>query len=107
MLVKPTFEWGASAGYQHWWTDNLRSNINGGFNQHQIPGGAVASPSNVIGVAQSAAQNKLLKSFHANLIWNPVSSVDVGIEYMWGERTVVNNQHGNENVLISKFAFRF
>ena len=51
--------------------------------------------------------NKTLKTFHANLIWNPVSSVDVGIEYMWGERTMVNNGHGTENALISKFAFRF
>ena len=65
------------------------------------------SPSNVVGAAQSGAMNKTLKTFHANLIWNPVSSVDVGLEYMWGERTVVNNGHGTENVLISKFAFRF
>ena len=44
---------------------------------------------------------------HANVIWNPVSFVDVGLEYMWGQRRVVNNQTGTENVLISKFAFRF
>jgi hypothetical protein len=100
ILVRPTFEWGASMGYQHWWTANLRSNINGGFNQHQIPAA-------IVGAAQSGAMNKTLKTFHANLIWNPVSSMDVGIEYMWGERTVVNNNHGTENVLISKIAFRF
>jgi ABC-type branched-subunit amino acid transport system ATPase component len=46
-------------------------------------------------------------SAHANLIWNPVSFVDVGIEYMWGQRTVLNNMTATENVLISKFAFRF
>ena len=100
VLVKPTFEWGSEVGYQHWWADNLRSNINAGFNQHQIQAA-------VVGAAQAAAMNKTLKSFHANLIWNPVSMVDVGLEYMWGERTVVNNGHGTENVLISKFAFRF
>jgi len=26
---------------------------------------------------------------------------------VFGERTTVNNGHGNENVLISKFNFRF
>ena len=46
-------------------------------------------------------------TIHANLIWNPVSFVDVGLEYMWGQRTVLNNTTGSENVLISKFAFRF
>jgi Porin subfamily/DcaP outer membrane protein len=107
ILVKPTFEWGSELGYQHWWADNLRSNINAGINIHQIPGGAVASPSNLIGAAQSGALNKELLTFHTNLIWSPVSMVDVGIEYMWGQRTTVNNLHGTENALISKFAFRF
>ena len=46
-------------------------------------------------------------TMHANVIWNPVSFVDVGFEYMWGQRRVVNNQTGQMNVLISKFAFRF
>ena len=41
------------------------------------------------------------------MIWNPVSFVDVGLEYMWGQRRCVNNPTGTENVLISKFAFRF
>ena len=34
IIVKPTTEWGAELGYQHWWADNLRSNINAGFNAH-------------------------------------------------------------------------
>jgi len=44
---------------------------------------------------------------HANLIWNPVSFVDIGVEYLWGQRTVLNNQTATMNVLISKMAFRF
>jgi hypothetical protein len=100
ILVKTTTEWGTEIGYQHWWADNLRSNLNFGLNSHQIPAA-------VVGAAQAAAMNKTLKTAHANLIWNPVSSIDVGIEYMFGERTTVNNLHGTENVLISKLAFRF
>ena len=38
---------------------------------------------------------------------NPVSSVDIGIEYTWGQRTVLNNITGTQNTLISKFGFRF
>ena len=98
--AQTTSEFGAELGYQHWWLPNLRSNINGGINHHQIP-------SALIGAAQAGAQNKELWTGHANLIWNPVAFVDIGLEYMYGHRIVVNNQKGDENVLISKFAFRF
>ena len=30
IIVKPTTEWGGNVGYQHWWLDNLRSNVNFG-----------------------------------------------------------------------------
>jgi hypothetical protein len=109
---KPTQEMGAEIGYQHWWLDNLRSNINGGFNAHYgIPISLVnaTGPGTVAAASggQAAAIDKELISAHVNLIWNPVSFVDIGLEYTWGQRTVLNNQTATNNVLISKFAFRF
>jgi DcaP outer membrane protein len=108
---KPVSSMGAELGYQHWWTDNLRSNINGGFNaQYGIPISLVNSNGTTIAAntaGQAASLNKELISMHTNLIWNPVSFVDVGLEYMWGQRTTLGNQTATENVLISKFAFRF
>ncbi|HWD57506.1 MAG TPA: DcaP family trimeric outer membrane transporter [Stellaceae bacterium] len=101
ILFKPTQEMGAEIGYQHWWLDNLRSNINGGFNAHY------GIPIALVGPAQAGSINKELINAHVNLIWNPVSFVDVGLEYTWGQRTVLNNHTGTQNVLISKFAFRF
>jgi hypothetical protein len=103
---------GAEVGYQHWWLDNLRSNINAGWesqsgipiklvNANGTPGGAPATG------GQAATLNKEIFTAHTNLIYNPVSFVDIGVEYMWGQRTVLNNQHATENVLISKFQFRF
>ena len=92
---------GANAGYQHWWLDNLRSNINGGWHSQ------FGVPIKLVGAAQAAAINKEIFTAHANLIWNPVAFVDVGVEYTWGQRTVLNNSHATQNVLISKFAFRF
>jgi hypothetical protein len=92
---------GANAGYQHWWLDNLRSNINGGWHSQ------FGVPIKLVGATQAASINKEIFTAHANLIWNPVSFVDVGIEYMWGQRTVLNNNTAQENVLISKFKFRF
>ena len=98
--VEPTTEFGTEMGYQHWWLDNLRSNISGGILHHDIP-------VNLVGATQAASMNKELMTAHANVIWNPVSFVDVGFEYMWGKRRVVNNQTGTENVLINKYIFRF
>jgi len=103
---------GAEVGYQHWWTDNLRSNLNGGWqSQFGIPIKAVNANGTALGVAstggQAASINKEIFTAHANLIWNPVSFVDVGIEYMWGQRTVLNNVNASMNTLISSFKFRF
>jgi len=101
IIFKPTQELGAEVGYQHWWLDNLRSNINAGFNAHY------GIPIALVGQSQASAINKEIITSHANLIWNPVSSVDLGLEYVWGQRTVLNNGHATMNVLISKLAFRF
>src|SRR5581483_2124642 len=73
---------GAEIGYQHWWADNLRSNFSYGVNRQY---GFSAS---YIGTAQMAVANKELQTAHANLIWNPVSFVSIGIEWMWGRRTI-------------------
>jgi hypothetical protein len=107
-----TQEIGAEVGYQHWWLDNLRSNLNGGWQSHfGIPISLVNANGTAAGAASSGGQaasiNKEIFTAHANLIWNPVSFADVGIEYMWGQRTVLNNQHATQNVLISEFKFRF
>jgi len=103
---------GAEVGYQHWWLDNLRSNLNGGWqSMFGIPIKAVNANGTVAGAASTGGQaNALNKEFftaHANLIWNPVSFVDVGLEYMWGQRTTLNNTNASMNVLISEFKFRF
>jgi hypothetical protein len=98
VLIKPVTEIGGTVGYQHWWMDNLRSNISGGFE------GINLSPTFT---GQTSSLNTQLITAHANLIWNPVSFVDVGIEYFWGQRTAVTNQHATMNALIQEFKFRF
>ena len=109
---KPTQEMGAEFGYQHWWLDNLRSNFNAGFNAHYgIPIalvnatglGKIASASG----GQAVSLNKELLTAHVNLIWNPVSFVDIGIEYIWGQRTVLNNQTATLNALINRVRVTF
>ena len=64
-------------------------------------------PSNLIGPTQSVAINKRLITAHANLIWSPVAFIDWGVEYMYGQRTVVANLKGNEQALVGKFRVKF
>jgi hypothetical protein len=103
---------GAMVGYQHWWLDNLRSNFNGGWqSQNGLQIRLVNANGTLAGAASTGGQanslNKQIFSAHANLIWNPVSFVDVGVEYTWGQRTVLNNNHATQNALISEVKFRF
>jgi hypothetical protein len=99
VLVKPTRELGVQLGYTHFWSPNLRSSMTLGYNRHDIPFAVVPS--------QAGSANKELYTGHVNLVYSPVSFVDMGIEYMYGHRVVLSNASGNENVLIGKFAFKF
>jgi len=105
IAAKTTTEWGGEIGYQHWWNDELRSNVNFGINHHDIPAAT-------IGPAAVGGANHRLETLHVNLIWNPVAFVDVGIEYFWGNRQVVAVSPGappdvSMQGLISKVAVRF
>jgi len=98
--VVPSF--GGEVGYQHWWLPNLRSNFNLGYMHQDLRSQFAGVPAPGTGTF-----NKELVSAHANLLWNPVSFVTVGVEYMYGHRIVVNNLKGDENVLISKMEVSF
>jgi hypothetical protein len=100
ILVRPIFEIGGTVGYQHWWLPNLRSNVAYGYAQYDIP-------SQLIGPVESTVANKQLQTAHVNLIWSPVSFIDTGVEYLWGQREVVANIRGTEQVLIGKFRVKF
>jgi hypothetical protein len=97
---------GAEIGYQHWWSDNLRSTFSYGVNREYGLSAAY------LGTGITSA-NKELQSAHANLIWNPVSFVTIGIEYVWGERTVATAPIGTTansqqmQTLIGKFDVAF
>lgn len=75
--------WGGYAAYQHWWQDNLRSTVAGGYSRMKNIAADLG------GWATSNAEggpSNVLKSLHANIIWSPVAKVNVGLEYMWGYR---------------------
>ncbi len=87
--------WGGYAGYQHFWTDALRSSVAYGHSQ---------TDQNAL---MAAAAQKSADSVHANLIWSPIPSMDVGFEYIWGHRTVHNDAKGYMNRLQASATYRF
>ena len=77
-------------GYMHWWTPELRSNIDINITHQDIP--------SVI-TSGRAALNKELVMSHINLLWSPVAFVTTGIEYAWGHRVVTTNAKGDSHVM--------
>jgi hypothetical protein len=61
----------------HHWSDQLRTNAVFGIDRQNWKSGVPVSPS-------STSQVQQVESVHVNLIWSPVKSVNLGIEFMWG-----------------------
>ena len=94
----PSF--GARVGYAHWWTDNLRSNLDFSMNHQDVP-------SLLIQATGVGAVNKELTLTHINLIWSPAAFLDLGIEGAWGHREVVSNVKGDAYTVQTSMKFRF
>jgi porin-like protein len=100
ILFKTNFNYSANGGYQHWWLPNLRSTIAAGVAHQDMS-------SQLIGPTQAIAQNKEQWNTFVNLVWNPVAFITTGIQYMYGQRIVVANAKGQEQVLTAKFRVAF
>jgi hypothetical protein len=68
--------------FQHWWTDSLRSNAVFGYvdvdNRNVQPGDTL----------------ERTMYFAGNLVWSPVKQMDIGAEYLWGQRDNKNGAVG-------------
>ena len=80
--------WGVVAGYQHFWRDDLRSNVSGSYVEFENDGGFVNA-------ATFTSLNKHYITGHVNLIWSPVASVDTGVEFIYTDREIEDGQNGN------------
>ncbi len=110
VLINPTVSWGGAVAYAHWWMPNLRSNITFGIMEHDVSSraaGCNAFSAAALAGTGNCGLNKSVMTAHANIIWNPVPFVDVGLEYMYGHRVALSSLKGDENVLISKFGVKF
>jgi hypothetical protein len=107
---------GAHIDALHWWTDQLRTNLTFGMMHEDIDASLVlgtncistggSGPLNSCGGA-GATLNKELDLANINLIWSPVSFVDLGVEYTWGHRVSLVNMRGNAYVASGMLKVKF
>jgi len=84
------------ASWQHWWDiEQLRSNFTFGMVDVNNPGF----------LAGDAYQQTLRVS--SNLIWSPISRIDIGGEYLWGSRENEDGESGDANQVQFAVKYRF
>ena len=83
---------GLVLGYAHVFSDRLRGNVSMGFNRGQ---------------SAQAADNRSLQEAFFNLIYSPIKNVDLGGEWMYGERKNFGGQTGTLSRLdlMARFSF--
>ncbi|MEO0611930.1 MAG: DcaP family trimeric outer membrane transporter [Pseudomonadota bacterium] len=74
------------ASYRHFWTDRLRSNLTGGYFKADNP----------IALVGDTPTDEVY-SAHVNLIYQLVNNLEVGIEYIYANRTLENGADGDLN----------
>ncbi len=77
--------YGGFIAYRHLWSGNLRSSL-------VLSASTADNPSGTQGTV-----NKEDVSVHLNLIWSPARMVDVGVEYIYAERTIESGASGDLN----------
>ena len=94
--LDPIFTYSGFAAYRHLWSEKWRFNLAASYFKADNP---VLLTS---GAATDESWNVL-----ANIIYSPVRPIDIGIEYMYAERTTEGGQSGNlQKVQVStKYSF--
>lgn len=86
---------GSYGGFQHWWSDTVRSNLVYGYVNADNPGFADGG----------ALDNTWYTA--ANLVWNPYKKLTVGFEYLWGRRENKDGADGIDNRYLFSAKFDF
>lgn len=88
---------GGFVGVQHVWAGSARSTLVY----------SATSNDNEAGFGPIDELNKSTSEVHVNLIYSPYKKVDVGIEYIWGERKQEDGQKGEMSRLQGAVKFSF
>lgn len=87
--------WNATVAYTHFWNADLRSTL------------ALSGTRTSFGQGLDPKQTESVQSAHLNLIWSPVKNTNVGLEYIYGHRTQINDQVGVLNRVQASAQYNF
>lgn len=82
--IKKIDEWGGFVSYRRFWAPNVSSTLSYSY----------AEADNDVALVGGTA-NKRYQSVHANVIWTPVERVNLGLEYIYGDRELENGEDGD------------
>jgi hypothetical protein len=94
--LDPIFTWSGFAAYQHHWGGRLRSSIAGSYFKADNP----------VMLTTRQVTDESWNGF-ANLIWNPVDPLDIGIELLYAERTLEDGRTGDLRRLMISTRYNF
>lgn len=94
--IETSAQWGGLASYKHFWLDNLRSTLVYSY----------AERDNDLSYVDDTVDSKY-QSIHANIIWSPVSRVNLGLEYIYATREIENGDDGDINRFQVGFQYKF
>ena len=94
--LDPVFTWSGFGAYRHFWAKDVRSTL----------GAAYFKADNPVALTSNLVTDESWNAF-ANIIWSPVAPLNIGIEYMYAERTLEDGRSGNlQKVQLStKYSF--
>jgi len=99
--VRAVTQYGGAIWIQQRWTNTLRSTLAYGRHRNdyvnQVAGGKAFAGSN--------PQDNW--TVHANLIWQPVPNVNIGVEYIYGFNGIVNSANGEIHRVQVSFQYSF
>lgn len=82
--LDPIATYSGFAAYRHYWSDRVRTTVAGSYFKADNP--VLLTTDQVTDESWNAL---------ANIIWNPVDPLDIGIELMYAERILEDGQSGN------------
>jgi hypothetical protein len=86
--------WGGFVGYQHWWTETVRSTAV--YSRTRINNTRSVVP---------GSTNRETQSLHVNVFWNLTRQAELGLEYIYGRRDTEDGSTGDFNRLQAGFRF--
>jgi hypothetical protein len=77
-------------GYEHYWTDNIRSNLQASYTK-------VSSPKNPTTLTGTTRITSAVKKAFFNILYTPVKNIETGVEFAHIRRDTIDNKTGSGN----------